>query len=206
VSREALDAALEKWRANWPEWAIAELFVPHPLRGTAVAWFALLDEFARAAWGGSDPAPGLAKLAWWQEELRGWAKGARRHPLGMALQVHAVDWNRLADALSLLRDRDALVGEGTAVASTLPFAGVAASVESELFGDTPVEASRLARTLRVSTGWPVRGLAPAGGAKGPVPRRVLDALAELRMVATAKGRSLPRWRLPWVAWLAARSR
>ncbi len=161
MSREALDAALDKWRAHWPEWGVAELFVPQPMREPAVAWFALLDELGQAAWGGQDPAPGMAKLAWWQEELRGWAKGARRHPLGVALQPRPADWNVLADGLSSLRDRDALVGDGTAMAALLPFAGVAASIEPELLGvASRVDATQLARTWRVSTGWPAGELVP----------------------------------------------
>ena len=59
---------------------------------------------------------GLAKLAWWQEELRGWAKGARRHPLGVRLQKAAVDWNAVADALPALARREE-IGDGQALSS-----------------------------------------------------------------------------------------
>src|SRR5690606_20699556 len=63
------DAAgfIDKWRARWPEWEIASVFVPEAQRPLAEAWFSLLQELTDAAWGGADPTPGLAKLAWWQE-------------------------------------------------------------------------------------------------------------------------------------------
>ena len=83
---DALQAFLAKWRARWPEWAVAEVFVPAAQRERAQAWFALRDELGDAAWGGQDPLPGDAKLGWWAEELDGWSRGARRHPLGLALQ------------------------------------------------------------------------------------------------------------------------
>ena len=35
--REALQASLDKWRARWPEWAMAEVFVPAPQRERAQA-------------------------------------------------------------------------------------------------------------------------------------------------------------------------
>src|SRR5690606_14891514 len=79
----SLEAFLDKWRARWPEWRIAEVFVPAPRRPATLAWLGLRQELADAAWGGADPRPGAAKLAWWSDELRGWASGRRRHPLGL---------------------------------------------------------------------------------------------------------------------------
>ncbi len=103
----ALDAALEdflgKWRGRWPEWRIAQAFVAESERATAEAWFALLQEWTDAAWAGDDPTPGFAKLAWWQEELQGWAKGLRRHPLGRVLQKRPAPWASLAAALASLQ-------------------------------------------------------------------------------------------------------
>lgn len=102
-----LDAALEeflgKWRGRWPEWRIAQVFVVESERATAEAWFALLQEWTDAAWAGDDPTPGFAKLAWWQEELQGWAKGLRRHPLGRVLQKRPAPWATLAAALASLQ-------------------------------------------------------------------------------------------------------
>lgn len=98
----SLDGFVDKWRQRWPEWGVLSVFVPPAGRATAAAWFALLQELHDAAWGGSDPTPGLAKLAWWQEELRGWSRGARRHPLGDALQKLPAPWELLGGALSTL--------------------------------------------------------------------------------------------------------
>ncbi len=99
-----LDEFLHKWRARWPEWRIAQTFVHETQRERAEAWFALLQEFTDAAWGGTDPMPGTAKLAWWQEELRGWARGGRRHPLGLPLQKMSAPWSALAASLAVLQD------------------------------------------------------------------------------------------------------
>src|SRR5690606_31719469 len=81
-----------KWRGRWPEWAIAEVFLQAPWRTSAQAWFTLLQALGDAAWGGDDPRPGEAKLGWWAEELQGWARGARRHPLGRLLAPRAASW------------------------------------------------------------------------------------------------------------------
>src|SRR5690606_4657087 len=131
----ALEAFLDKWRARWPEWAIAEVFVPAAERGRALAWAALLQELRDAAWGGEDPRPGLAKLGWWQEELQGWGRGVRRHPLGIVLQRVPAPWAGLAAALDSLpasRERPGDVEE--AFAGVAPFARAAAGVEQALFG------------------------------------------------------------------------
>ena len=74
--RDGASSFVEKWRARWPEWEFGMVFVPVAQRPLAEAWLSLLNELAEAAWGGDDPTPGLAKLAWWQEELGGWSKGA----------------------------------------------------------------------------------------------------------------------------------
>ena len=89
------------WREHWPEWSVAEAFVPEEQREVASAWFALRHELTEATWAGG-PAPGEAKLAWWREELQGWAKGARRHPLGSVLQKQPVPWILLADSIPAL--------------------------------------------------------------------------------------------------------
>lgn len=98
-----VDEFLQKWRGRWPEWRIAQSFLVAEHRLRAEAWFALLQEFTDAAWGGADPTPGIAKLGWWQEELRGWSKGARRHPLGIALQRVPAPWPALAVGLAGLQ-------------------------------------------------------------------------------------------------------
>ncbi len=130
-----LQAFLDKWRTRWPEWSVAEVFVPAPVRQRALAWASLLQELADAAWGGTDPRPGLAKLGWWQEELQGWGRGVRRHPLGIVLQPVDAPWKELALALdSLPAARERAGDPDEAVALVLPFAGAAADVEAALFG------------------------------------------------------------------------
>lgn len=122
-----------KWRARWPEWAIAEAFLPASRRDIAQAWMALLQELGDAAWGGEDARPGEAKLGWWAEELLGWSRGARRHPLGQVLSSRAASWGALAAALPTLRaSRERPRDTTAAVASVAPFAVAAAAVEAEL--------------------------------------------------------------------------
>lgn len=101
--RDEAGSFIAKWRARWPEWSVAVAFVARDRQPLVEAWFTLLQELTDAAWGGGDPTPGLAKLAWWQEELGGWAKGARRHPLGALLQRQPAPWLQLGRALPDLR-------------------------------------------------------------------------------------------------------
>jgi phytoene/squalene synthetase len=103
----ALDGFLDKWRSRWPEWNVVEVFVPMPRRVVAVAWLALQQELLDAAWAGTEPQPGEAKLGWWIEELQGWSQGRRRHPLGFALQREPAPWLPLAAHLpTLLASRE----------------------------------------------------------------------------------------------------
>ncbi len=205
--REALAAMLDGWRSRWPEWQIAETFIAETARDVAAAWFILLGELAEAAWGGSDPTPGLAKLGWWQEELRGWSKGLRRHPLGLALQKQAVEWSAFADSLGVLRDRDQAHADESAAATVLQaFLAAIAAVERQLFGEAARDSDplQLLRTLKVSIGSPVVAAKLQRG--GPRPRRVFDALAMARANAARKGDAivLSRWRTLVLAWRAAR--
>ncbi|MRT52162.1 phytoene/squalene synthase family protein, partial [Xylella fastidiosa subsp. multiplex] len=41
----ALDSFLDKCLARWPEWSVADVFIPEPQRPLAMAWFTLLQEF-----------------------------------------------------------------------------------------------------------------------------------------------------------------
>jgi hypothetical protein len=134
----ALEEFLGKWRARWPEWAIAEVFLPAADRPVAQAWLALRGELAEAAWGGDDPTPGAAKLGWWEEELRGWSRGARRHPLGQALQKQPVDWSTLAAALPVLRARRAPeLDRATTLAGLAALAQALATLSARLFDAAP---------------------------------------------------------------------
>ncbi|WP_158987729.1 phytoene/squalene synthase family protein [Lysobacter panacisoli] len=139
---DALDSFLDKWRARWPEWNVAQVFVPHAQRETVLAWAALQQELTDAAWGGSDARPGEAKLAWWIEELQGWSRGGRRHPLGIALQKLGAPWERLAMAIPSLRDtRERPRDRDEALALLQPFARAVADVETALFDGTATEAT-----------------------------------------------------------------
>lgn len=215
-----LDGFIDKWRARWPEWAIAEAFLPAAQRPRAAAWFALLQEFRDAAWSGAEPAPGLAKLAWWQEELRGWSRGARRHPLGEALQRLEADWESLARALAALpATRDAHGGRDDVAALRTWTVGVLAC-EADLFsGAEPppdavaacVDAQRVERAL-------ARGDLDAALDQQPAldrpaaaltrPRRLHQAVLRERLRLTRADdpglRRVPPLRMLWAGWRAAR--
>ncbi|HEU4993118.1 MAG TPA: phytoene/squalene synthase family protein [Luteimonas sp.] len=227
--REALGAFLDKWRARWPEWRVAEVFVPAPRRAATLAWLALRQELADAAWEGADPRPGAAKLAWWSDELRGWAHGRRRHPLGLALQRVPAPWEALAGALpALAAARDALPAAGGDVAALhaalAPFVAAAGAVSAAIAaGEDALPAgsgdglAALAASLSA-----MRALAGAGdsAAAGTLSRtwpprpagtradRVFTALARERLRAldaSAGNRALPAWHTLWIAWRAGRS-
>lgn len=171
---EALDAFVGKWRARWPEWSVAEVFVPGPDRSVALAWAALQQELTDAAWGGSDPRPGEAKLMWWQEELLGWGLGRRRHPLGTTLQRLPAPWADVAAALPALRASRERPRDGAdAFFQLQPLATAAVGVEHMLFGGMQADAaaarlvsatwlqSRLASDAAAAL--PLSALARAGG-------------------------------------------
>lgn len=135
----APDAFIDKWRARWPEWAVAQVFVLPARRDTWMAWAALQQELGDAAWGGSDARPGEAKLGWWQEELLGWSRGLRRHPLGALLQARAADWRGLADALPALRDsRERPADAGHALRQVRPVAEAICRIDLALEGGAPM--------------------------------------------------------------------
>ncbi|WP_147455530.1 phytoene/squalene synthase family protein [Solilutibacter pythonis] len=183
---------IDKWRARWPEWSIARVFVPVARREVAEAWFALLQEWLDAA-STPDPAPGLAKLAWWQEELHAWAKGARRHPLGTLLQKEKVDWNALAAALPALMRR----GDGYDLTALDRFACMLDIAERRLFDEDRDGCALISHELRERLGLPDEPVA-AGSATRP--RRLLAALAGARRGE----RALSPWKTLCCSWRAAR--
>ncbi len=230
VLDDALDEFLGKWRGRWPEWRIAQVFVAEAQRETAEAWFALLQEWTDAAWAGDDPTPGFAKLAWWQEELSGWAKGVRRHPLGRVLQKRPASWAMLAAALPALQAvREPLrawAPPQTLAPPLQPLADAIADCERVLFSfDDAPEAALQADTFLLLAAhalwhrdevadaaqvqaW-ARGLATTAPQRaGSRPRRIQDALsrARLRRVAAAGEVSAlsPAMAL-WRSWRAARA-
>jgi hypothetical protein len=222
---DALDDFLGKWRGRWPEWRIARVFVAEPQRVTAEAWFALLQEWTDAAWAGEDPTPGFAKLIWWQEELLGWSKGVRRHPLGRVLQKQPAPWATLATALPALQAvREPL--RAWAVPQTLdaplqPLAVAIADGERALFAPeaAPVaDAFALlaahalwhrdeAGAAKATKEWAQRLAASAPQRAGSRPRRIHDALsgARLQRVATrGEVTALSPMSALWRSWRAAR--
>lgn len=129
----ALDSFLDKWRYRWPEWRVAEVFVPAHQREPAVAWFTLLQEFEDAMNIVGDPTPADAKLAWWGEELRDWSRRRSRHPLGRMLEPHEAPWFDLAEALpALVRLRERPRDMMSAFAAAQPLAQAMVAVEDRL--------------------------------------------------------------------------
>jgi len=213
---------IAKWRERWPEWAIAEVFIPPAQRPLVGAWFALLQEFVLAAWAGREPAPGLAKLAWWQDELNGWAKGRRRHPLGEILLAKPLPWAQLAHALNGLPiSRDKVPESITAAVDLAPLARALTACEAALFGAAPStdsnchpilldllteqsllrgDASAAARVLSERASLPKLA--------SPLrPRRLQSAILGGRLRQLCRGQSqrpLPAWRSLLSAWQAAR--
>lgn len=231
MSQEPLESFVHKWRARWPEWGIAETFVPPAQRAPALAWFALLQELQEAAWAGAEPAPGLAKLAWWQEELRGWSRGARRHPLGQALQRIDAGWEALGLALAALPSTREPDSGDDGRAGLRTYAAAALACEQRLFGgpeaaaDTVeafVDGLRIERALsrgELEAALALRPAleAPAGRALAR-PRRLRRALLRERLRTLAAdpppaggegpgagaGRRVSPLRILWSAWRAAR--
>lgn len=219
---------LGKWRGRWPEWRIAQVFVAESQRDTAEAWFALQQEWADAAWAGEDSTPGFAKLGWWQEELMGWSKGGRRHPLGRVLQKHPAPWAALAAALPALqrvRDRVRAGADPQAVMAALqPLAAAIAVVEHVLFSSVPVsgEAGEDAFALLAAhalwhrddadtdariRAWSRQLTAIPSVRAASRPRRINDALHRARlqrMTAGAGASALPPFTALWRSWRAAR--
>jgi len=228
---EALESFIAKWRARWPEWSLAEVFVPHAQREATQAWMALLQELTDAAWGGSDPRPGEAKLGWWVEELQGWSRGIRRHPLGQVLQKFLVPWSQLAAALPSLRDsRERPVDVNDAMAQLRDFAEAIRVIEQALFGGEAANAGetiigsllylRLAHhpgdavPLQVLaqagegaaiTEW-TRQLAARASMTGAVrPRRLIAGLSRARLSRGQPAQPVPAAQALWAAWRAARA-
>jgi phytoene/squalene synthetase len=225
IADAELQACLDKWRGRWPEWRIAQAFIDPSQRETAEAWFALLQEWTDAAWAGDDPTPGFAKLGWWQEELIGWSKGARRHPLGSILQKRSAGWATLAAELAALRalreplrawaEPEALLPQMQTLCSAI------ADCEQELFAAQSVAAGDAFALLAAhvlwhreeavdahrAVAWTQRLAATALLRASARPRRIHDALtrARLRRIAADGGiPALSPMAALWHSWRAAR--
>lgn len=226
--RDEASTFVAKWRARWPEWELGMVFVPEAQRPLVEAWMTLLQELTDAAWGGGDPTPGLAKLAWWQEELGGWSKGARRHPLGALLQPQPAPWQALGRALPDLRglrgDGGEDPGAGPSAASLqgavdtaagLQFAAAMADCEAVLFGARAVDADARAATfasllgeralMRTASMEPIdrSDRRPPAGHPGSRARGIQLALVAGRL--QRPGRALGPVRALFAAWRGARS-
>lgn len=218
---------IAKWHERWPEWSVAEAFVPETQRTVASAWFALRHELTEAAWGFEDPRPGEAKLEWWSEELRGWARGRRRHPLGAVLQKQPVPWILLADSTpALLASRGAAADAGQAAIRLEPFAEGVAGIGATLFADTAhppppppprsvvygLLAEQLLRQGEAAVPDSIRGEAGTNALRawaasllqrwapphhGSIPGRLQALLVRERLQACADGRSAPS---AWSRW------
>ncbi|HZF96696.1 MAG TPA: phytoene/squalene synthase family protein [Pseudoxanthomonas sp.] len=229
----ALRSFLDKWRQRWPEWSVVEVFVPPPQRRTALAWFALLQEFEDTMNIAGDPLPADAKLGWWTEELRDWSNRCSRHPLGRVLEPHVAPWAELAAALpALQRARPRPLDQDTAFATLSPLAVAIGQVEASLFetatdaaGEVAIGCRLLASRLQQAgaAGVPMRvngEIEPDAVAwarelrrrwpmhpRGGTPRRVWSALARLRLQRSGAGEAAPPLspaRALWVGWRAAR--
>lgn len=229
---EALEGFLDKWRTRWPEWGVVEVFVPPAQRRTALAWFALLQEFEDAMNIAGDPLPADAKLGWWGEELRDWSRHRSRHPLGRILEPCEAPWATLAEMLPrLAHARTRPLDQDTAFVGIEPLARALAAVEAAVFGATASAAQVQAIALQLLSsrvqhgalqGVPLRvqGVAePSVGswqsellrrwpssAGGPAPRRLVSALQQLRLGQSSgrPGRAVHRLRILWIGWRAAR--
>lgn len=212
---DATASFIDKWQARWPEWRIGVAFIPAPQRETAFAWFALLQELTDAAWSGADPTPGLAKLAWWNDELRGWTRGARRHPLGEVLQARAAPWEALAGSLLALQaTRDLPPAEGSFDPGLRVFAAAVARCEDAIFDagervapdcDGPAFDLRAERALLLGAAGTVDGPDARPRPCGPRPRRLHSAFLRERLRRAAAGASAQApLRTLWLAWRAAR--
>ena len=221
----ALDEFLDKWRGRWPEWRIAQVFVAGSERATAEAWFALLQEWTDAAWAGDDPTPGFAKLAWWQEELQGWAKGLRRHPLGRVLQKQPAPWARLAAALAALQAvREPLrawAAPQQSMARLQPLADAIADCERAIFSSDVESGGDPFLMLAAHALWHREEAAEAAQVQawarqlatiapqraGSRPRRIHDALSHARLrrvAASGEVSALSPAVALWRSWRAAR--
>lgn len=220
IDDSALEDVFAKWRARWPEWRVAEAFVPPAQRQRALAWRVLLGELADAAWSGSEPAPGAAKLGWWAEELTGWSRGARRHPLGKLMQPLPAPWAALAMGIPALGASRTVVGEmASAVEGLQLFTSAFAEISGVLF-DAPAtdDGSSTAvmllgeRALRQPpSGTPgetsARGLLQQPRMAGHSrPERIHAALvrARLRRLDAGRDAPVPAWRALLDGWRAAR--
>ncbi len=220
----ALDSFLDKWLARWPQWSVAEVFIPEPQRPLAMAWFTLLQEFEDVMNVAGDPLPADAKLAWWQQELMDWTAQRSRHPLGRLLEPVSAPWAVFADALPALQaarrrpdsfDQALLplqpLVEAIAAVETVAFARIEGTDRRALavqwldarhraMGEAaaPAGVSLLAWRAQLLAAWPVKPTLAR-------PHRIWSCLLRLRLqreVLGQRGTPSPLRQL-WQCWRAA---
>ncbi|WP_019305470.1 phytoene synthase [Xanthomonas oryzae] len=220
----ALDSFLEKWRTRWPEWSVAEPFIPQLQRPLAAAWFALLQEWEDIMNIAGDPLPADAKLAWWQQELRDWSNQRSRHPLGRVLEPVRAPWAALADTLPAMQAARVQPQSLQQALGTLhAFAEAVVAVEAVLFARTqPGDATAVAvQWLDARQRVAGDSTAPGGVATAAWrtqllqawprkvalarPHRVWSRLARLRLQRALSGRTAypPPVQQLWHSWRAA---
>lgn len=190
-----LDNFIGKWRTRWPEWQVAETFIPAAQRQVVVAWFALLQEFEDIMNVDGDPLPADAKLGWWAQELRDWSQQRSRHPLGRVLEPLKAPWAELAEALpvvQLIRRQPGSLDD--AMAQFAPFARVVAKVEAALF-DAPAPDAHGHQA--VAAQWLAARAEVAGAAAAPVGTE-LPAWRALLLKAWPPALGLSRPRRLWL--------
>ncbi|ALS94642.1 phytoene synthase [Xanthomonas oryzae] len=220
----ALDSFLDKWRTRWPEWSVAEPFIPQLQRPLAAAWFALLQEWEDIMNIAGDPLPADAKLAWWQQELRDWSNQRSRHPLGRVLEPVRAPWAALADTLPAMQAARVQPQSLQQALGTLhAFAEAVVAVEAVLFARTqPGDAAAVAvQWLDARQRVAGDSAAPGGVATAAWltqllqawprkvalarPHRVWSRLARLRLQRALSGRTAypPPVQQLWHSWRAA---
>ncbi|QBH04013.1 phytoene/squalene synthase family protein [Xanthomonas oryzae] len=220
----ALDSFLDKWRTRWPEWSVAEPFIPQLQRPLAAAWFALLQEWEDIMNIAGDPLPADAKLAWWQQELRDWSNQRSRHPLGRVLEPVRAPWTVLADTLPAMQAARVQPQSLQQALGTLhAFAEAVVAVEAVLFARTqPGDAAAVAvQWLDARQRVAGDSAAPGGVATAAWriqllqawprkvalarPHRVWSRLARLRLQRALSGRTAypPPLQQLWHSWRAA---
>jgi hypothetical protein len=76
---------VDKWSAARPEFAFARRFLRGADARARIAFACVAFELEHAAFAVGEPQVGLAKLAWWADELAQLARGTARHPLTQVL-------------------------------------------------------------------------------------------------------------------------
>jgi phytoene/squalene synthetase len=122
-----------KWLQREPEMEFALLFCPPAQRASFQAWGALLHELREARFELRDPGVAESKQAWWSDELRLFAEGRPRHPLGAAFAGVAAPWPALARTLATPDAASRPADAAEALSTLRPLARTVTAVEAAIF-------------------------------------------------------------------------